>query len=178
MNRHNYFSVVCCYSTEKVSPGSGIKFGKSANFRVRWRKHRFSGMKKLIFAGILFSLGTGAYAQDVPRIRTPAKSRVSSSAPVITEKQVNYPDKILREELDFELTPVSEGKFKLNLTTQTKGFYFIKIYDVIGNLLYERKVRVRGNFQQVLDMSEHTTNFFIIEIGNEEFNKTKSIVAT
>ena len=120
-----------------------------------------------------------AYAQDVPRSYSPpTKSRVSPSTPVITEKQVNYPDEILREELDFELTPISEGKFRLNLRTQTKGFYFIKVYDVIGNLLYERKVRVRGNFQQELDMSEYTTNFFIIEIGNEDFNKTKSIVAT
>ena len=145
---------------------------------MRWRKHRSFGMNKFIFAGIFFSLGAVAYAQDAPRIPNPTKSRVSPSTPVITEKQVSYPDKILREELDFELTPVSEGKFKLNLTTQTKGFYSIKIYDVIGNLLYERKVRVRGNFQQELDMSEHSTNFFIIEIGNEEFNKTKSIVAT
>ena len=134
-------------------------------------------MKIPCVIGIVFSASTQLYAQDTTRTYA-RPTQISSPAPVISEKQISYPDRILREELDFELTPVSEGKFKLNITTQTKGFFFIRVYDVIGNLLYEEKVKVRGNFQQELDMSDHTTNFFIIEIGNEEFNKTKSIVAT
>ena len=134
-------------------------------------------MKILLIVGVFFFISTQSYAQD--STRTYARpTQTSAPAPAISEKQINYPDRILREELDFNLTPVSEGKFNLNITTQTKGFFFIKVYDVIGNLLYEQKVKVRGNFQQELDMSDHTTNFFIIEIGNEEFNKTKSIVAT
>ena len=132
-----------------------------------------------MIVGTAFLLSSQVFAQNTPRTRSYSKPvQTTSSPPAISEKQISYPDYILREELDFELTPVSEGKFNLNITTRTKGFFFVKVYDVIGNLLYEKKVRVRGNYQQEIDMSEHTTNFFIIEIGNEEFNRTKSIVAT
>ena len=134
-------------------------------------------MKIVLITGILLFMNSLSYAQDTLRSYSrPTKSLFP--APAISEKQINYPDDVLREELDFNLVPVSEGKFRLNINSQTKGVFFIKVYDVIGNLLYEQKVQVRGNFQQELDMSEHTTNFFIIEVGNEEFNKTKSIVAT
>ena len=136
-------------------------------------------MKILLMAEVFLLMYTTSFAQDTLRSRSyPPPTQTTSPTPAISEKQISYPTRILSEELDFELTPISEGKFKLNITTQAKGFFFIKVYDVIGNLLYEQKVRVRGSFQQELDMSEYTTNFFIIEIGNEEFNRTKSIVAT
>ena len=135
-------------------------------------------MKKVaFFVSLLWS--TVSFAQDQPRVfPTLSESQKTPTAPTLSEQQINYPDQILREELDFELTPVSEGKFQLDIRTQSKGFFFVKVYDVIGNLLYQEKVRVRGSFQQELDMSEFTTKFFIIEVGNEDFNKTKSIVAT
>ena len=155
-----------------------INYQKSANFPLRYREY-LSIMNQLLVAGFFFSVSTAAIAQDtISTPPYPTSNPVTAPTPTLSDKQINYPNRILREELDFELTPVSEGKFKLNITTQTKGFFFVKVYDVIGNLLYEQKVRVRGNFQQEFDLSEHTTNFFIIEAGNEEFNKTKSIVAT
>ena len=112
------------------------------------------------------------YAQEES---APAHS--TAVTPPITEKQIGYPAQILRHELDLQLTPVSDGKFEINIATRSKGLIFIKVYDVIGNLLHEEQVRVRGNFQQVLDLSDHASKFFIIEVGNDEFNMTKSIVA-
>lgn len=135
-------------------------------------------MKTLLITGMVCCTGLITYAQDTLTTYPARPTQPSPSSPTLFERDINYPNRILREELDFELTPVSQGKFRLNITTQNKGFFFIKVYDVIGNLLYEEKVRVRGSFQQELDMSDYSTDFFIIEIGNEEFNKTKSIVAT
>ncbi len=126
----------------------------------------------------LFLIVTGllpvvvAYAQEE---RSPTRS--TAITPAVTEKQIDYPAEILRHELDLQLTPVSDGKFEVNIASRSKGLIFIKVYDVIGNLLHEEKVRVRGNFQQVLDLSDHASKFFIIEVGNDEFNMTKSIVA-
>ena len=135
-------------------------------------------MKKVAFLVSLF-WSTIGLAQDQPYpFPSLSESQKTPSAPTLSEQQIDYPSRVLREELDFDLTPVSEGKFQLDIRTRTKGLVFVKIYDVIGNLLYQEKVRVRGNFRQELDMSEHTTKFFIIEVGNEDFNKTKSIVAT
>lgn len=134
-------------------------------------------MIKFSIIGSLFFIGTLAYAQDSPRPQT-AESQTTPPTPVMNEQQISYPDEVLREELDFRLTPVSEGKFKLDIRTRTKGFFFVKVYDVIGNLLYEEQVRVRGRFQQELDMSKYDSKLFIIEVGNDELNRTKSIVAT
>ena len=113
-----------------------------------------------------------AHAQEEP-----SPPRSTAITPAITEKQIAYPAEILRHELDLQLTPVSDGKFEVNIASRSKGLIFIKVYDVIGNLLHEEQVRVRGNFQQVLDLSGHASKFFIIEVGNDEFNMTKSIVA-
>lgn len=107
----------------------------------------------------------------------PSPPRPTAITPAVTEKQIDYPAQILRHELDLQLTPVSDGKFEVNIASRSRGLIFIKVYDVIGNLLHEEQVRVRGNFQQVLDLSNHASKFFIIEVGNDEFNMTKSIVA-
>lgn len=129
-------------------------------------------MRYLLLATACLLLVTVAHAQE-----SPSSNRSSVIAPAITEKQIDYPAEILRHELDLQLTPVSDGKFAVNITSRAKGFIFIKVYDVIGNLLHEEKVRVRGDFQQVLDLSKYASKFFIVEVGNEEFNLTKSIVA-
>ena len=128
-------------------------------------------MRNFILATAFALLATTAYAQeDFSPSQPPA-------TPPITEKRIGYPSEILRQELDLQLNPVSNGKFEVNITSRAQGFIFIKVYDVIGNLLHEEKVRVRGNFQQVMDLSGYATKFFIIEVGNDEFNLTKSIVA-
>lgn len=126
-------------------------------------------MRNHLLALALVLLTVVAYAQQEPSpVVTPA----------VTEKQIDFPAEILRHELDLQLVPVSDGKFEINITSGTKGIIFIKVYDVIGNLLHEEKVRVRGNFHQILDLSDHASKLFIIEVGNDEFNMTKSIVAT
>ena len=124
---------------------------------------------------IFYGLVTCGLAHAQQRLPAPQPTQTSQT---LSEQTIDYPHRVLREELDFDLTPVSAGKFKLNIRTRTKGFYSVKVYDVIGNLLHEEKVRVRGSFQRELDMSEYMTKFFIIEVGNQETNKTKSIVAT
>ncbi|MGB3849452.1 MAG: hypothetical protein WA958_05750 [Tunicatimonas sp.] len=125
-------------------------------------------MRHLLFVGTYVLLVAAAYAQEQP---------VSERPPAVTEKQIAYPDQILRQELDLQLSPVSSGKFAVDISARSRGFIFIKVYDVIGNLLHEEKVRVRGTFQQVIDLSGHASKFFVVEVGNEEFNLTKSIVA-
>lgn len=135
-------------------------------------------MKIVVFFICLLG-ATAGWAQTQPHaLPALSESRQTPTAPTLSEQQIDYPSRVLHEALDFNLTPVSEGKFQLDIRTRDKGFFFIKVYDVIGNLLHQEKIRVRGSFQQELDMSEYTTKFFIIEVGNEDVNKTKSIVAT
>ena len=93
------------------------------------------------------------------------------------ENRVRYSRNVLDQTFDFQLEPISHGKFQINITGGTRDIMSIKVYDVIGNLLYEDEVRIRGFLKKELDLSDYKSNFFIIEIGNDEVNKTKSIVA-
>lgn len=96
----------------------------------------------------------------------------------IAEQNLRYSKSILTKDFDFQLTPVSEGKFAINFAPNTKDIVSIRIYDIIGNVLYEEEVNVRGNASRQIDLSMLKTNFFIVEIKNEQYNKTKSIVTS
>ncbi|WKN41930.1 hypothetical protein [Tunicatimonas pelagia] len=109
----------------------------------------------------------------VPSIDT---SLFSSPATPI-ENRLNYSRNILNQSFDFKLESISDGKFEINISGSPRTDLKIRVYDVIGNLLYEDAVRIRGFLRKELDLSDYKSNFFIIEIGNESVNKTKSIVA-
>lgn len=93
------------------------------------------------------------------------------------ENRLNYSRSILNQSFDFRLEPISDGKFEINISGSPRTDLKIRVYDVIGNLLYEDAVRIRGFLRKKLDLSDYKSNFFIIEIGNEDVSKTKSIVA-
>jgi hypothetical protein len=115
------------------------------------------------------SFRTGIFKPDTNINRNPGLK--------ISETPIRYSRSLLNRNFDFELKPVARGKFKVNILNGAKTRVSIKVYDLIGNLLYEEKVRIRDSFVKELDLSELKTNFFIVEIGNNSFNKTKSIVA-
>lgn len=96
----------------------------------------------------------------------------------VPEPSVHYPREILNSDFDFQLQTVSEGKFAINFFNHNKEVVSIKVYDIIGNVLYEDNIRVKGNASQQIDLSRLKTSFFIVEIKNGQFNKVKSIVAS
>ena len=114
---------------------------------------------------VLLHLAAPGYAQPTTR---PAVS--------VAEQRLQYTREILRQEFDFQLSPVGEGKFSLDIVTGSQGPVFIKVYDIIGNLLYEKSVRVRGTQQEEVDLSHLDLRFFVVKVGNEETHRTKRIV--
>lgn len=145
-------------------------------------KNKNTYFQKLILAGILSCL-TMAFvmAQDVAVFRTPTVSQdttIQESTANIDETNLKYSKTPLNQDFDFELNPLEQGKFSLNVLHDTKAMVSIKVYDIIGNVLYEENVRIRGSFKKEFDLSTLKTKFFIVEIGNKDFNKTKSIVVS
>lgn len=96
----------------------------------------------------------------------------------VTEPHVHYSNEILNKNFDFQLQTVSEGKFAINFFNNNKEAISIKVYDIIGNVLYEDNIRLKGSTSQQIDLSRLNTSFFIVEIKNGQFNKVKSIVAS
>ena len=130
---------------------------------------------------LLCLLSTTSYAQDVARYMSlpifPDTS-ITKQSPKVDETGIRYSRNVLNRDFDFELKAISQGKFKLNVLQDTKAMVSIRVYDVIGNLLHEENVKIRGSFAKEFDLSSLNTRFFIVEIGNQDFNRTKSIVAT
>ena len=130
---------------------------------------------RLLILLLLLHLGGAGFTQQITRQRADPSETSHSSGPV-AEKKLQYNKEVLRQEFDFRLSAVAEGKFSLDIATGSKGPVFIKVYDIIGNLLYQKNVRVRGTLQEEVDLSHLDVHFFVVEVGNEETNRTKSIV--
>lgn len=139
--------------------------------------------EKLIVAFIMcwafLSVSPDVTAQKALLSRAVKDSAIAGGMKQIaTEQSLHYSKNILTQDFDFQLMPVSEGKFSINFAPNIKDIVSIKVYDIIGNVLFEEKVKVRGSYSRQVDLSTLKTNFFIVEIRNEEHNKTKSIVAS
>lgn len=142
----------------------------------------FTFKKHFLPAVVLICLlSTTSYAQDVARYMSLPifqDTSIIKQSPKVDETGLRYSRNVLKRDFDFELKAISQGKFKLNVLQDTKAMVSIRVYDVIGNLLHEENVKIRGSFAKEFDLSSLKTRFFIVEIGNQDFNRTKSIVAT
>jgi len=134
----------------------------------------------LLLVLLLYTCFTGVSAQEIARNYLPISLDTSIIRPgtKVDETGIRYSKGVLNQNFDFELKAIAKGKFSLNVLQDTKAMVSVKVYDVIGNLLYEENVKIRGSFAKEYDLSSLKTRFFIVEIGNQDFNKTKSIVAT
>ncbi len=135
--------------------------------------------EKLVLLFVLLSifLSVSTYAQKALLSRAIKDTVILSEKPQMTEQYLRYSKTILTKDFDFKLTPIAEGKFMINFPHDVKEVVSIKIYDIIGNILYEEKVKIRGNHSKQIDLSQKKTTFFIVEIRSEEVNRTKRIVA-
>ena len=130
---------------------------------------------------IFYFMSLSSRAQDVAIFQLPLvvqDTSIQEANRTINETNLKYSKNLLNQNFDFELSPVAQGKFSLNMLHDTKAMVSIKVYDIIGNLLYEENVKIRGSFKKEFDLSSLKTKFFIVEVGNKDFNKTKSIVVS
>lgn len=134
--------------------------------------------EKLAFIFVLLCtfLSISTYAQKALLSRAIKDTAILNEKSQLAEQNLRYSKAILTKDFDFKLTSVSEGKFSIDFPNDIKEVVSIKVYDIIGNILYEKKVKIKGSRPQQIDLSLKKTNFFIVEIRNEEFNKTKRIV--
>ena len=93
------------------------------------------------------------------------------------EKSIKYSKSILNQGFDFDLQPVAKGKFRVSFLNESDKRMDIRVYDIIGNLILEETVRSNGTVSRVYDLSYYKSQFFVVEIGNAKYNKTKSIIA-
>ncbi|RUA28090.1 MAG: hypothetical protein DSY77_16440 [Bacteroidetes bacterium] len=123
----------------------------------------------LILSLFCFTL-SNSYAQESSKDSVEVES-------VEKDGRVNYPKKLLvNPEFDFKLKKSETGKFTISFYKENSTSTTIKIYDLIGNLIKQETVSKAGLFTKEYDLSYYNPKFFVVEAGNSEYNKTKSII--
>jgi hypothetical protein len=79
------------------------------------------------------------------------------------------------DSIDFSVEVVQPRKFFLSFTKKREETIFIKIYDVIGNLIHHEVVSKKGIFHKQYDLSKYKTDLYVIEVGSGKKAKIKRL---
>ncbi|QHT71453.1 hypothetical protein GXP67_34740 [Rhodocytophaga rosea] len=79
------------------------------------------------------------------------------------------------DSLDFEVKLVKPRKFLLSFYKKQASDIFIKIYDVLGNLVHQEKVSKKGKFKKEYDLSAYKTELYVIEVSDSNNAKAKRL---
>ena len=93
------------------------------------------------------------------------------------ETEISFPREISNPDVNFNLQPMGIRKFKVVLDKKQQQLTNIKVYDILGNLILQDKIKPEDGIQKNYDLSHTKSRLFVVEIGNSKYNKTKSIYA-
>ncbi|MDO1446137.1 hypothetical protein Q0590_07735 [Rhodocytophaga aerolata] len=98
----------------------------------------------------------------------------ASAEPVHTHMPI---DELLIESdsIEFDVEVVQSRKFFLSFTMKRGETFFIKIYDIIGNLIHHEVVSKKGWFRKQYDLSKYKTDLYVIEVGSGRKAKIKRL---
>lgn len=117
-----------------------------------------------ISAGLILHLNHGRllFAQNISRK---------------VETEISFPRDLHIPEVKFDLRSTGNKKFTLVLDEKSYQLTNVKVFDILGNLILEDKIRPEDGTQKNYDFSSINSHLFVVEVGNAKYNKTKSIYA-
>jgi hypothetical protein len=77
--------------------------------------------------------------------------------------------------VDFQVQTVSRHRLRISFNNNSGNSIFVKIYDVIGNLIRQEKIDKKGKFKKDYDLSNAPTDYYVIEVGDKEFSTVKRL---
>jgi hypothetical protein len=98
----------------------------------------------------------------------------STATPVSFHKDADDNDPSDKR-VDFQVQSVSRHRFRISFNNKSGNSVFVKIYDVIGNLIRQEKIDRKGKFKKEYDLSNAPTDFYVIEVGNTEASTIKRL---
>jgi hypothetical protein len=101
----------------------------------------------------------------LPLMQSPMKLTIDDSNPVVSDA----------DSVDFDVEVIQPRKFLLSFTKKRGETFFIKIYDVIGNLIHHEVVSKTGIFRKHYDLSKYKTDLYVIEVGSSKKAKIKRL---
>ena len=101
----------------------------------------------------------------------------SASLPITCEKAFASNNVVYRpdERVDFQVQSVSRHRFQISFNNRSGRSIFVKIYDVIGNLIRHENIDRKGKFKKEYDLSDAPTDFYVIEVGDRQSSTVKRL---
>lgn len=93
------------------------------------------------------------------------------------ETEISFPKDLNTPTVNFDLQSLGNKKFKLVLDKPNNQLTNVKIFDILGNLILQDKLKPDGGLQKNYDFTHLSSKIFVVEVGNAKYNKTKSIYA-
>ncbi|MDX1903699.1 MAG: hypothetical protein SFU27_06025 [Thermonemataceae bacterium] len=85
------------------------------------------------------------------------------------------PKKLSFTSIDFEVRQTAARRFLVLFENPDGNPVYIKVYDMVGNLVAQEASNQKGRFSKEFDMSSNRSEVFIVEVGNARNNNTKRI---
>lgn len=124
----------------------------------------------LVAIGEAFAIKSTAFPSTTSLKEYPLNK---SAEPALNDKvfplnEASRPDDIIVETdtIEFNVEVVQPRKFFLSFNKKREETFFIKIYDVIGNLIHHEVVSKKGKFRKQYDLSKYKTDLYVIEVGS------------
>jgi hypothetical protein len=93
------------------------------------------------------------------------------------ETEISFPKDLNIPTVNFDLQSLGNKKFKLVLDKPNNQLTNVKIFDILGNLILQDKLKPDDGLQKSYDFTHLSSKIFVVEVGNAKYNKTKSIYA-
>lgn len=129
-------------------------------------------IKSYLFLHIIFLLGIAIMGL----VTFEADAQIFKKRTSI-ETEVSFPSDLSRERVTFDLQPEGIRKFSIVLDKKSKVITKVKVFDTLGNLLFEDKIMPADGYIKSYDLTHLQSQLFVVEVGNSKYNITKSIYA-
>jgi hypothetical protein len=78
-------------------------------------------------------------------------------------------------QVDFHVQTISHRHLRISFNNRSGRSIFVKIYDVIGNLIKQENIDRKGKFKKEYDLSDTSSDFYVIEVGDEQYSTVKRL---
>jgi hypothetical protein len=129
----------------------------------------------LVAIGEAFAVKATILQQPINKEQKKFTKPTIAAIPISVEQGEDDPIVAEADSIDFDVEVVQPRKFLLSFTKKREETFFIKIYDVIGNLIHHEVVSKKGKFRKHYDLSKYKTELYVIEVGSSKKAKIKRL---
>lgn len=143
---------------------------------THWKqKVYYLSLLMLLFCSFSTVAGVCFQIRDIPSVS--GERPFHATQPAATPFALRHPSDSLPRpadnRVDFQVQTVSRHRLRISFNNHSGNSIFVKIYDVIGNLIRHEQIDKKGKFRKEYDLSDAPTDYYVIEVGDKEFSTVK-----